>query len=140
MSEATQTAEEVARLREAFARVAYARLLGIEIVRLSRGEAVLSLPVRADLTRMEGLLHGGALASLLDTASAFAVLTLLGGSTQTVSVDLTIQFLRPVTYGAVEARAMVLRAGRRVVTVSIEATNAAGKAVATALTTYLKLS
>jgi uncharacterized protein (TIGR00369 family) len=46
--------------------------------------------------------------------------------------------MRPVSEGQVEARGRVLRAGRRVFTVSIEATDAAGKIVATALTTYLK--
>jgi uncharacterized protein (TIGR00369 family) len=137
---ATQTqlsSEELARLREAFAHVPYAQMLGIEIVRLTRGEAVLSLRSRAEFKRMEGIMHGGALASLMDTASAFAVLTTLVEGAQTVTVDLTIHFLRPVTEGSVEARAEVLRAGRRVATVSIEATNAAGKVVATALTTYL---
>ena len=129
---------DLTRLREAFARVPFARLLGIEIVRLEPGEAVLSMPFRAELTRMEGILHGGALASLMDSASAFAVLTLLEPDEQTVTVDLTLHFLRPVSEGRVEARGRVLRAGRRVFTVSIEATDAAGKSVATALTTYLK--
>jgi uncharacterized protein (TIGR00369 family) len=132
------SAEETARLREAFERVPYAHLLGIEIVKLERGDALLSMRARPELTRMEGILHGGALASLMDTASAFAVLTTLETGTQTVTVDLTIHFLRPVTQGLVEARARVLRAGRRIVTVSIEAINAESKTVATALTTYLK--
>jgi uncharacterized protein (TIGR00369 family) len=128
----------VARLHAAFAQVPYARLLGIEIVRLAAGEAVLSMRVRPELTRMEGILHGGALASLMDSASAFAVLTLLEAGEQTVTVDLALHFLRPVSEGLVEARGYVLRAGRRVFTVSIEATDDAGKIVATALTTYLK--
>jgi uncharacterized protein (TIGR00369 family) len=132
------SAEELARLGEAFAQVNYARLLGLEIVSLGRGEAAVSMAVRPELTRMTGLLHGGAVASLIDTASAFAVLTLLGPAEQTVTVDLTLHFLRPVTEGSVEARARVLRAGRRVFTVSIEATADSGKLVATALTTYLK--
>lgn len=138
--DAELSAEELARLREAFASVAYARLLGLEIVRLERGAAVLSLEVRPELTRMEGIVHGGAIASLLDSASAFAVLSLLRPEEQTVTVDLTLHFLRPVSGGRVEARATVLRAGRRVVTVSIEATDSAGKLVATALTTYLRSS
>lgn len=138
--DAELSAEELARLREAFARVAYVRLLGVEIVRLERGAAVMSLEFRAELTRMEGIVHGGAIASLLDSASAFAVLTLLLPEEQTVTVDLTVHFLRPVSGGRVEARAKVLRAGRRVVTVSIEATDSAGKLVATALTTYLRSS
>jgi uncharacterized protein (TIGR00369 family) len=128
----------VARLHEAFAQVQYARLLGIEIVSLAGGEALLSMRVRPELTRMEGILHGGALASLMDSASAFAVLTLLEPGAQTVTVDLTLHFMRPVSEGLVEARGRVLRAGRRVFTVSIEATDAAGKIIATALTTYLK--
>jgi uncharacterized protein (TIGR00369 family) len=132
--------EELARLREAFASVPYAHLLGIEIVRLERGEATLSLRSRPELMRMAGIMHGGALASLMDSASAFAALTMLGADVHTVTVDLTLHFLRPVTEGLVEARARVLRAGRRIITVSIEATNADGKAVATALTTYLKLT
>ncbi|HEY9283394.1 MAG TPA: PaaI family thioesterase [Pyrinomonadaceae bacterium] len=132
------SAEELARLREAFSRVAYARLLGIKIVRLGRGASVLSLEIRPELTRMEGIVHGGAIASLLDSASAFAVLSVLRPEEQTVTVDLTLHFLRAVRDGSVEARARVLRAGRRVVTVSIEASDSAGKLVATALTTYLR--
>ena len=140
MSDAPLSAEELARLREAFARVAFARLLGIETVRLERGAAVFSLEIRPELTRMEGIAHGGAIASLLDTASAFAVLSLLGPGEQTVTVDLTLHFLRPVSGGRLEAAAKVLRAGRRVLTVSIEASDSAGRLVATALTTYLRSS
>ena len=139
-NDAQLSAEELARLHEAFSRVAYARLLGLEIVRLERGAAVLSLGIRPELTRMEGIVHGGAIASLLDSASAFAVLSLLRPEEQTVTVDLTLHFLRAVRDGSVEARAKVLRAGRRVVTVSIEASDSAGKLVATALTTYLRSS
>jgi uncharacterized protein (TIGR00369 family) len=138
LSAAQLSDEEVARLHVAFALVRYARLLGIEIVSLARGEAVLSMHVRPELTRMEGILHGGALASLMDSTSAFAVLTLLAPGERTVTVDLTLHFMRPISEGRVEARGRVLRAGRRVFTVSIEATDAAGKSVATALTTYLK--
>lgn len=129
---------ETERLEAAFAGISYARLLGLKILSLRRGEAVVSMPVRQELTRMSGIVHGGAVASLMDTASAFAVLSLLGADEQTVTVDLTLHFLRPVSGGCVEARARVVRAGRRVVTVSIEAADAAGRLVATALTTYLR--
>ena len=132
------SAEELARLREAFARVPYAHLLGIRVVRLEHGAAAFSLEVLPELTRMEGIVHGGAIASLMDTASAFAVLSLLRPEEQTATVDLTLHFLRPVSGGRVEARARVLRAGRRVVTISIEASDDAGKLVATGLTTYFR--
>ena len=138
MSENPLSPDELARLHEAFARVPYARLLGMEIVSLERGAATLALTVRPELTRMAGILHGGALASLMDSASAFAVLTVIGPDSHTVTIDLPLHFLRPVSEGRVEARARVLRAGRRVVTVTIEAAAASGKIIASALTTYLR--
>jgi uncharacterized protein (TIGR00369 family) len=89
---------------------------------------------------MGGIAHGGALASLLDTAAAFAVHTLLDPAARTVTVDLTVHFLRPVSAGRVEARARVLREGRRILIISAEATDQTGLLVATATTTYVRQS
>ena len=140
MSETPLTDAELSRLREAINRVPYAQLLGIEFEDARRGTATLSMSARTELERFGGIMHGGALASLADSASAFAVLTTLGGSEQTVTVDLTLHYLRPATEGKLTAHARVLRAGRRVATVSVEILNESGALVVTALTTYLKLS
>ena len=140
MSGTGLTDEEVARLRETFATVPFARLLGLEFVGAERGAAAYALTVRPELTRMEGIAHGGALASLLDTAAACAVHTLLPPGGRTVTVDLTVHFLRPVAAGRVVARARVLREGRRLVILSVEAADEAGALVAAATTTYVKQS
>lgn len=132
--------EQLVRLRETFERIPYLRLIGLEFVSAARGEARFALEHRAELTRHEGLMHGGAVASLMDTASAFAVLTMLSEGQTTVTVDLTIHFLRPVLGGRVEATARVLRAGRRLATLTIDVTDSAGKLKATATTTYAILS
>ena len=130
------SAEELARLRETFAQVPYARLLGLEFVRAERGAAAFALDVREELTRMGGILHGGAVVSLLDTAAAFAVHTLLGPSGRTVTVDLTVHFLRPASADRIEAHARVLRQGRRVCILSVEARDAGAEIIATATMTY----
>jgi uncharacterized protein (TIGR00369 family) len=130
------TPEEVERLREVFSRVPFAQLLGAEFVSAERGAATFALEVREELTRMGGILHGGAVFSLLDTAAACAVHTILGPDGQTVTVDFTIHFLRPFGAGRLQARARVLRAGRRIVFLSIEATDQTGVLIATATTTY----
>ncbi|HEV2762854.1 MAG TPA: PaaI family thioesterase [Pyrinomonadaceae bacterium] len=126
--------------RELFEGIPYVRLLGLELVSAGGGEATVRLPHRPELTRHEGIMHGGALASLVDTASAFAVLSLLEEGERTVTVDLTLHFLRPVLGGETIARARVLRAGRRLVTVSVEAAGPDEKLVATALTTYARIT
>ena len=139
MSETALTQEELNRLREAITRVPYAELLGINFEDATRGAATLSMHARPDLERFGGIMHGGALASLADSASAFAVLTTLESGEQTVTVDLTLHYLRPATEGKLTAQARVLRAGRRVATVSVEVFNESGALLVTALTTYLKL-
>ena len=130
--------EEMARLRLAFESVPYARLLGIELVSAARGEATLALETREELMRMGGIMHGGALASLLDTAAAFAAISLAETSERTVTIDLNMHFLRPVSSGRLEAQARVLREGRRVLIIKVEATDPAGKLIAVATTTYIK--
>ena len=130
------SAEELARLRETFARVPYVGLLGFEFVRAERGAATFALDVREELTRMGGILHGGAVVSLMDTAAAFAVHTLLEPEAGTVTVDLTTHFLRPAASGRIYARARVLRRGRRVVILAVEASDDAGELIATATMTY----
>ncbi|MGI9105681.1 MAG: PaaI family thioesterase [Pyrinomonadaceae bacterium] len=140
MSEIPLTSEKISQLREAFASIPYARLLGIEFEHAARGTASLSMNARPELERFGGIIHGGALASLVDTASAFAVISMLEAEEQTVTVDLTLHYLRPATSGdKLTAHARVLRAGRRIATVSVEVSNDSNSLVATALTTYLKL-
>ena len=130
------SAEELARLRETFAGVPYVGLLGFEFVRAERGAATFALEVREELTRMGGILHGGAVVSLLDTAAAFAVHTVIEPEARTVTVDLTVHFLRPASLGRVEATAHVLRRGRRVCILSVEARDDAAEIVATSTMTY----
>jgi uncharacterized protein (TIGR00369 family) len=130
------SADELARLRETFAGVPYVGLLGFEFVRAERGAATFALEVREGLTRMGGILHGGAVVSLLDTAAAFAVHTVIEPEARTVTVDLTVHFLRPASRGRVEATARVLRRGRRVCILSVEARDEAAEIVATSTMTY----
>jgi len=120
--------------------IPFAKLLGIEVESLEPGNAVLSMEMRDDLKRNGGIAHGGAVATLIDSAMAFAIMQLLGDNEHTVTVDLTIHYLRPLSKGSAQASARVVRAGRRVVTVSAEVFDADGKLAATALSTYLRLS
>jgi len=130
------SAEELARLRETFAGVPYVGLLGFEFVRAGRGSAAFAVDVREELTRMGGIMHGGAVVSLLDTAAAFAVHTVIGPEARTVTVDLTVHFLQPASAGRIEAEARVLRRGRRVCILSVEARDSGAEIIATATMTY----
>ena len=140
MKDSRLTEDERQRVEQAFADVPFAKLLGIEVVEMERGVAVLRLDVRDELRQNNGIIHGGVTASLIDTASAFAILTMLEPNQTTTTVDLTIHYLRPLVKGQAQARARVLRAGRRVIVVAVDVLNEAETLAATALTTYIRLT
>ena len=118
--------------------VPFAKLLGIEVDSVEPGHAVLSMKLRDDLMRNSGIAHGGAIATLIDSAMAIAIMALLEENERTVTVDLTIHYLRPISSGTARASARVVRFGRRVITVSAELFDDAGKLAATAISTYLR--
>jgi uncharacterized protein (TIGR00369 family) len=62
-----------------------------------------------------GTVHGGVLATLLDTAAACSVHSLLAPGERYTSVDLNVKFLRPVTTdsGRLRAEGAVIQRGRR---------------------------
>jgi acyl-CoA thioesterase len=76
--------------------VPFAKLLGIEVDSVEPGHAVLSMKLRDDLMRNNGIAHGGAIATLIDSSMAIAIMALLEENERTVTVDLTIHYLRPL--------------------------------------------
>jgi uncharacterized protein (TIGR00369 family) len=127
------------RVERALDTVPFARLLGIQLESVVAGHAVLALPLRDELKQNHGVVHGGAIASLIDSAMAFAIIPLLAEKERTTTVDLTIHYLRPLTEGVAKSSARVVRAGRRVIVVSAEVVDHKEQLVATALSTYLRL-
>lgn len=117
----------------------FVSLLGIELVDLTPGEAVCRLQIEEKHQRAGGFLHGGVTASLIDTTLAFAVATHLEPGQNSVTIDLTVHYLRPIYQGIVTAHAKVLRAGKRIVTVSAEVYGETNEIAATALSTYSKI-
>lgn len=139
MSEDELDRDRSQRIREAFASVPYAKLIGLELGEMRPGEANLYLDIRDELKQNQGVVHGGAVASLIDTAAAFAVVTRLETGERVTTTDLTIHYLRPITFGRLTATARIVRGGRRLFVLSVEVRDDQRVLVATAVTSYLKL-
>lgn len=85
----------------------FERLLNMDILEASEGRAVLTMPFLLDFSQGAGLMHGGALVSLADTAVAMAVKSLVPPQTHFATISLETKFLRPVKQGMVTAKAEV---------------------------------
>jgi uncharacterized protein (TIGR00369 family) len=88
-----------------------------------------------------GTVHGGVLATMLDSACGCAVHTRLPSGVFYTSLDLSVKYLRPVTIGTgpITAEGTVVHLGRRTALAEGRITDAAGKVYATATSSCLLL-
>lgn len=86
----------------------FERLLNMTIVEASEGMATLTMPFLMDLAQGGGLMHGGALVSLADTAVVMAIKSLVPPQTHFATIALESKFLHPVKKGIVTAKARVV--------------------------------
>jgi len=85
----------------------FERLLNMEIREAAEGRAVLSMPFLMQYAQGAGLMHGGALVSLADTAVVMAIKSLIPPETHFATISLETRFLRPVKHGIITAHASV---------------------------------
>lgn len=133
------TPEQRAFAENALHNLSFARLIGMRLVELQPDVATISIDMRDDLRQPSGVLHGGVTATLIDTAMAFAVRTRLAINEATATIDLTIHYVRPHLEGKFICTARVVRAGKRIFTVSADVHNDEGKLIATGLSTYTRV-
>jgi acyl-CoA thioesterase len=86
----------------------FERLLHMQIDEASDGQALLSMPFLLDLAQGGGLMHGGALVSLADTAVVMAIKSIVPPQSHFATIALEAKFLLPVKQGMVTARARVV--------------------------------
>lgn len=94
-------------LPEWIALAPFEEFLGMNINEAANGKAVLSMPFRAGLCQGKGLMHGGAVTSLADTALAIAIKTILPEGTFFATINMGLVFHAPVKWGTVTALARV---------------------------------
>lgn len=88
------------------------RLLGIELIENQDGEIMLKVPVEGKLLQFYGKVHGGVIATLVDAAAAVAINRELGPDRGAHTVEMKINYLRPVENGILYARGEVIHMGR----------------------------
>jgi uncharacterized protein (TIGR00369 family) len=109
---------------------------GISIEHAAVGEVRLGWEARPDHRNLQGLVHGGILATLVDIAMGLAVRTAVGPTRRHVTIDLHVQYLRPARPGRLEALGTVVRVGTHVGFAEGTVMDAAGRLLVRASGTY----
>jgi len=133
------TPERERLIREKFETNHFPRSLGIEIDSIEPGRARLSVEVTERLLQLAGIMHGGAIATLIDTAVAFAIVGASEPGDRFTTVELKINYLSPIRDGRVVADARLIRDGRRIVVAECDVYDSNGRFAAKGLLTYIRL-
>jgi uncharacterized protein (TIGR00369 family) len=89
-------------------------LMGIDVVSVEEGKAVLKMQVRPDMMNGAGWLQGGILAAVADEAMALAICPLLSETEGIATISESTSFIRGAQEGAILAEGRLIRKGRRV--------------------------
>jgi uncharacterized protein (TIGR00369 family) len=116
-----------------------ASLLGLVLKAVSPGHAVFEMHVNERHHNPMGTLHGGIYCDLADAALGYAYASTLGEAETFTTVELKINFFRPVREGKLTAEARVVKAGGAIGYVECDLTDDQGKRVARAASTCMKL-
>ena len=88
-------------------------VLGFELVKLAKGRVQVRMPHNRAATQMAGLLHGGALTTLADTAAAIGTLSDLPEGWQSVTSELKVNFISNIRKGNALAKAERIHKGKK---------------------------
>jgi uncharacterized protein (TIGR00369 family) len=116
-----------------------ARLLGFIPTCIEPGHAVFAMDVDERHHNPMGTLHGGVYCDLADAAMGYAYAATLGDGETFTTVELKINFFRPMRSGKLTAEARVVRAGANLGYVECDVKDGEGKLVARAASTCMKL-
>jgi len=117
--------------------VFYPMLIGLEVEETRVDYCRMRMPFKAELLHPGGIVHGGAIASLMDAVLVPAVGSVLGPKDRYSTVDLHVQYIGAVKDEDVVAEGWVTKRGRSVVFCESEAVGAtSGRLIAKSVLTY----
>jgi len=117
-----------------------ARLIGFRPLSAADGAAVFEMDADERHWNPMGTLHGGVLCDIADAAMGFAYASKLEEGESFTTVELKINFLRPVWKGRLRASARIVKKGRKIGLVDCEVTDEKGNLVARASSTCMTLT
>lgn len=114
------------------------KLMGFEGVSVAPGEVVFRCQPDESTYNPLGIVHGGLVCTVLDSAAGCAVHTTLPAGTAYTSIEIKVNYMRPVHGGTpLTIRGWVTKPGRRVAFAEAEVTGPDGKVIANATSTLL---
>ena len=116
-----------------------AQLVGFSLKSVGEGQAGIEFEAGAQHTNPRGTLHGGILCDIADAAMALAYATTIGDGESFTTLELKINFLKPIWEAKLTAHGKVVKRGRTVGLTECDVVDDKGSLVARASSTCMTL-
>ncbi|MFX0083186.1 MAG: PaaI family thioesterase [Candidatus Hodarchaeota archaeon] len=122
-----------------YERIPYYTTLGLELKEIGNGRATFELIVREDLTQ-NGMVHGGVIAAMIDSACACAALSLIYPNGYITTIDLQVEFLKPFSKGRLITDAKCIKGGKNIYFCKAKVWNEEKELISTGSSQLLRIS
>ncbi len=126
----------VEELRRRLAENNTAKQFGFELMEAKPAKVILRMKVNEHHLQVHGVVHGGVLAALADTAGGLASYMACPPGTRVATIEMKINYLEAVEGGSVTAEAIVVRIGRHIAVVDCDVRDGSRRLVGKALMTF----
>lgn len=122
-------------LRDRVARSAFHSWMGMELVEATPGRVEVALEAEGHHLNLQGLLHGGVIATLADTATGLAVRSMVPAGRRHVTIQLDVHYLLPGRPGRITAVGTTVRVGSQIAYAEADVRDGADRLLARATAT-----
>ncbi|KKN27037.1 hypothetical protein LCGC14_0868670 [marine sediment metagenome] len=121
-----------------YKRIPYYSTLGLELQEIGNGIAIFEILMREELSQ-NGMIHGGVLASLVDSSCACAAFSLIFPEGYITTINLQVEFLKPVSSGRLKAKAKCIKSGKSIFFCKAKVWNEDGELICTGSSQVLRI-
>ena len=129
----------VRRLREIVANMPFNNLIGIKLTRVHPDGVTIECQLRPEIMNGAGMLHGGVTATLADSAVGIAIMRHFNGERRISTVEMKLNYLRPVVSNKIFAQARLRRIGNHLCIGQVDIFDAEKNLAGIAIVTYMLL-
>jgi acyl-CoA thioesterase len=129
---------EIKELQSFMSTIPFNQFLGIEVDAAHEDGITISCPMRPEFRNGHGVLHGGVIATLADVAVGVALKPRIAPKVAT-TIDLKINYLKPLLEGRLFARCHLVRVGKTLITGRVDLKDEQGNLIAIAVASYMIL-
>ncbi|MGH9736278.1 MAG: PaaI family thioesterase [Candidatus Acidiferrales bacterium] len=123
-------------LRERLCATNVAKQFGFVLTKAETGHVIIEMPVDDRHKQTQGVVHGGVLAALADTAGGLATYMACPPGKRVATIEMKINYLEAVSNGRVSAEARVVRLGAHIAVVDCDVRDETRRLVGKALMTF----